>query len=81
MTVYHQVIEHQSLERGIRAERHVDVEVHAAWAEQCVVQFLNVVGREDQYAFIAAARPQPVGEVEKARKRYSLLDPLWSPLF
>ena len=69
VAVHQQVVEHQRLERRERAIRHVDVQVHAARAQQRVVQLLDVVCGEDEDAFVAAARPQPVGEVEQARQR------------
>ena len=57
VAVEHEVIARQGLERRICAVGHVDVQVHAARAEQCLVQFLDVVRGEDYDALAAAAGP------------------------
>ncbi|KAJ1289780.1 hypothetical protein BS78_02G190600, partial [Paspalum vaginatum] len=64
-----EVVLEEDLERRERAVGHEDVHVHAARPEQSRVQLLDVVGGEHEDALGAAARPEPVREVEQAGER------------
>lgn len=59
-----QVILCQNLEPTECAVGHVDMEVHATWSQQCLINLVPPVCREHDDPLIPATRPQSINEVQ-----------------
>ncbi|KAL2330915.1 hypothetical protein Fmac_018496 [Flemingia macrophylla] len=66
-----EVVPRQLSKRVHPARAEADVDVHASTAHERRVHAVPVVRRENHNPLFATARPQPVGEIQKPRKRHS----------